>query len=247
MSANNGTAIVTGASRGIGRAIALQLARDGYDICFCYRQNSDLAQEVADRIGELGREVFHQPCDISDYAGVQTFVKACEQRFSNLTVLVNCAGIVKDNPLVLMPEEDWYQVVETNLNGTFHFCRSMAFYFMKRKQGTIVNISSVAGIYGSPSQSNYAATKAGIIGFSKSLAKELARYNIRVNSVAPGFIETDMTAQLDDKRRQNYLKSIPMGEFGTPEDVAHVVSFLVSSKARYLTGQTIQVDGGISI
>jgi 3-oxoacyl-[acyl-carrier protein] reductase len=246
-SEKSGWALVTGASRGIGRAIALQLAGDGYDVGFCYRQNADAAHEVEVAIGQLGRRVFHQPCNVADLTAVQAFVKSCEERLGDLEVLVNCAGIVRDNPLVLMKEEDWRAVVETNLDGVFNFCRSVVFNFMKRKGGVIVNISSVAGVYGSPSQSNYSATKAGIIGFSKALAKELAPYNVRVNVVAPGYIVTDMTANLSEKIKKKSLEAIPLQRFGEPRDVADLVSFLVSDRARYIVGQTIQVDGGISI
>lgn len=247
MADNKGIAIVTGASRGIGLAIALQLAKDGYDIGFCYQKSVDAAERVEREIRHLDRRVFHRVCDVANFEDVQLFVKDCAEYFGDLSVLVNCAGIVRDSPLVLMKEEDWRAVIDTNLSGTFHFCRSVAFYFMKRKQGVIINMSSVAGVHGAPTQSNYAATKAGIIGFSKSLAKELARYNIRVNTVAPGFITTDMTTQLDEKRQKRYLESIPVGHFGEPQDVADLVSFLVSDKARYIIGQTIQVDGGIAL
>lgn len=242
-----GTAIVTGATRGIGWAVALQLAQDGYDIAFCYRQQADRAAELAQAISGYGRRVLHQACDVAQLAEVQMFVKTCEEQLGNLTVLVNSAGIVRDSPLVMMKEQDWHAVVETNLNGTFHICRSVIFPLMKQKRGVIINLSSVAGIYGSPTQTNYAATKAGIIGFSRSLAKEVAPYNIRVNVVAPGFIATDMTAGINEKRRKKYLEAIPLGTFGQPQDVADTVAFLVSERARYITGQTIQVDGGISL
>jgi 3-oxoacyl-[acyl-carrier protein] reductase len=238
---------VTGASRGIGRAIARQLASDGYDIGFCYHQNIQAAQEVEQEISNWGRRVFHQPCDVTDFQAIQTFVRACAEHLGTLEVLVNCAGITRDNPLVLMAKEEWELVVNTNLSGNFHFCRSVVFDFMKRKRGVIVNISSVSGIFGNPTQSNYSAAKAGIIGFSKALAKELAPYSIRVNVVAPGFIRTDMTAGVSPKVQERVLKSIPLGYFGEPQDVADLVSFLVSDRAKYITGQTLQVDGGITL
>ncbi len=174
MTRREGAALITGASRGIGRAIAFQLAADGYDIAFCYRSSREAACAVEAEIAKLGRRVFHEPCDVADFQAVQGFVRACEAQFGTLEVLVNCAGIVRDNPLVLMDEGAWCEVLETNLNGTFNFCRNIVFGFMKQKGGSIINMSSVAGIYGNATQSNYAASKAGIIGFSKALAKELA-------------------------------------------------------------------------
>ncbi|MCI0729729.1 MAG: 3-oxoacyl-[acyl-carrier-protein] reductase [Chloroflexi bacterium] len=247
MSEDRGFALITGASRGIGRAIALHLADDGYDVAFCYRQDLEAARQVEAEALSRGRYVFHQPCDVADFQAVQAFVKACEEHFGTLEVLVNCAGIIRDNPLVLMGKEDWQSVMDTNLSGCFHFCRSAVFGFLKRKRGVIVNISSVSGVYGNPRQSNYSAAKAGIIGFSKSLAKELAPYNIRVNVVAPGYIQTDMTASVSPKVLEKVLQSIPMGRIGEPEDVAELVSFLVSNRAKYITGQTFQVDGGITL
>jgi 3-oxoacyl-[acyl-carrier protein] reductase len=243
---NGAVALVTGASRGIGRAIALQLARDGYNIAFCYQQNVEAAQHVADELIQIGRQVFHQPCDVADFQTVQNFVRSAEEQLGAVEVLVNSAGIVRDNPLVLMDPQTWHAVIDTNLTGTFNFCRSVIFSFMKRKQGAVINLSSVAGVYGNATQSNYSASKAGIIGFSKALAKEVAPYNIRVNVVAPGFITTDMTDRLDSKAREKALAMIPMRRFGEPQDVAELVSFLVSQRARYITGQTLQVDGGIA-
>jgi len=245
MTGNGSLAIVTGASRGIGRAIALQLACDGHDIAFCYRQSAAAAQEVAQKLLDQERRVFHRPCDVTDFQAVKAFVEASEAELGQVGVLINCAGIIRDNPLVLMKEEDWQLVIDTNLNGYFNFCRSVVFGFMKRKQGVIVNISSVSGVHGNPRQSNYSAAKAGIIGFSRALAKELATYNIRVNVVAPGFINTDMTASVTARVRDEALASIPLGRFGEIQDVADAVSFLVSDRAKYITGQVLQVDGGI--
>ncbi len=239
--------IVSGGSRGIGRASALALAEDGFDVAFCYRGDIDAANETEALLSERGAKVYHAPCDVTDAEAVEAFVKAAEGELGQIGALVNSAGIVRDNPMVLMPYEDWHAVIDTNLTGTFHFCRAMAFKFMKRRGGAIVNLSSVAGVHGTPSQTNYSAAKAGINGMSRALAKELAPYGVRVNVVAPGFIETDMTADLTDKVRDKAMTMIPMRRFGAAADVADLVSFLVSDRAGYITGQVVQVDGGIVI
>ncbi|MCE6995137.1 3-oxoacyl-[acyl-carrier-protein] reductase [Saccharothrix sp. S26] len=241
------SAIVTGGSRGIGRATALALADDGFDIAFCYRGGVAAAAETEAALRERGVAVYQAPCDVADAEAVEAFVKAAEEELGEVDALVNSAGIVRDNPMVLMPHADWNAVIDTNLTGTFNFCRTVAFGFMKRRSGAIVNLSSVAGVYGTASQTNYSAAKAGINGMSRALAKELAPYGVRVNVVAPGFIETDMTAELPDKVRDKAKKTIPMRRFGEASDVADLVSFLVSEKAGYITGQVLQVDGGIVI
>ncbi len=240
-------ALVTGATRGIGRAIALSLARDGHDIGYCYAGRRDAADDLEREISALGRRVFHRACDVADPVAVRAFVKDCEEALGPLDALVNNAGIVRDSPLVLMKPDAWDEVVGTNLGGVFNFCHSAVFGFMKRKRGVIVNLSSVAGVTGNAAQSNYAASKAGVIGFSQSLAKELAPFGVRVNVVAPGFITTDMTEGLSEKIRQTALGMIPLRRFGGVEDVAALVSFLISPRASYITGQTVRVDGGMVI
>jgi len=240
-------ALVTGGSRGIGRAIALQLATDGYDVSFCYRQAAEAAMEVEKKILQLGRRVYHQCCDVAVFTAVQEFVQATEENLGAPRVVINSAGIIKDNPLVLMENETWDAVVSTNLDGVFNVCRSTVFNLMKRKRGCIINISSVAGVYGYATQTNYSASKAGVIGFSKALAKELGSLGIRVNVVAPGAIDTEIIKDVDPKMIDKIISSIPLRRIGHAQEVADLVSFLVSDKASYITGQVIQIDGGIVI
>ncbi len=243
----NKMALVSGGSRGIGRGIALRLAEDGYDIAFCSRSGGENAESAREEIEKTGARCYQATCDVADHQAVEAFIKDAERALGPLDVLVNSAGIVRDNPLVIMPVEDWNDVIDTNLNGTFNFSRCAAFGFMKRKAGTIVNVSSVAGVYGNATQTNYSASKAGINMLTKSLSRELGPYGVRVNAVAPGFIETDMTDRLSDSVRKKALGMIPMRQLGTVEQVADLVSFLVSEKSSYITGQVVQVDGGITL
>lgn len=238
-------ALVTGGSRGIGRAIALRLAKDGHDVALCYRSDEAAAREVAEAIRAADRRVFCQPCDVGDLSVARDFVDAAEAELGPLSTVVNCAGIVRDAPLVAMTGEAWREVIATNLDGVFNCCRAAVFGFMKRKRGCIVNVSSISGVYGNATQANYSASKAGVIGFSKALAKELGPYGVRVNVVAPGFIATDMTAAMDIKRLDKLIAQIPLRRIGHAEEVAEFVSFVASDRAAYITGQVLQIDGGL--
>ncbi|GGW13154.1 3-oxoacyl-[acyl-carrier-protein] reductase [Streptomyces capoamus] len=240
-------AVVSGGSRGIGRAVVLRLAQDGYDVGFCYQSSEEAARRLEKDVQELGGKALAVRADVSDGASVRSFVGDVQDALGPIEAAVTSAGITRDNPLLMMPDEDWDAVLQVNLDGVYNVCRSVIFEMMKRKSGSVVNISSVAGVYGNATQSNYAASKAGIIGFSRSLAKEAGRYGIRANVVAPGFIETDMTAGLGDQVRKRALDAIPLRRLGTAEEVADLVSYLVSDRSSYVTGAVFQIDGGITI
>lgn len=239
--------MITGGSRGIGRAIVRLVCEEGAECAFTYSRDRASAESLADEISHMGGKARPFQLDARDFEGATRLIEEVKNDFGKLDILVNNAGITKDKSLMTMSKEDWSDVIDTNLTGVFNTTRACIITFLKQKNGNIVNISSVSGIHPLPGQVNYAAAKAGVIGFTKSLAKEVAPYNIRVNAVAPGFIETEMTAELGDKTREKYLNMIPCGRFGTSDEVARVVLFLLSDESRYITGQTLQLDGGLGI
>jgi len=240
-------ALVTGGSRGIGRAVVQRLAEQGYDVSFAYQSNAAAAEKVRQEASAHQGKVLCHQVDVRDFDAVKAFFAATEEHLGPVDAVVTSAGIVRDNPLVMMSLDDWREVRDVNLDGTYHACRAAIFSMMKRRTGSIVAMSSVVGLRGNATQANYAATKAGIIGLALSLAKEVGRFGIRVNAVAPGFIDTDMTGALSGAVRDRALAQIPMGRMGTADEVGDLVAFLVSDRARYITGQVIGVDGGIVI
>lgn len=241
----NKVALITGATRGIGRQIAITLANSGFDIVVNYRKENTDLEETKKQIEEIGRKCLAVQGDVSNYEECEKFVKEAIEEYGKIDVLVNNAGITKDNLLMRMKKEDFQDVLNVNLVGTFNVTKNVIAYMMKARSGRIINISSVVGIAGNAGQTNYSASKAGIIGFTKSLAKEVASRNILVNAVAPGFIETNMTNVLKDEIKENIAKSIPLKRMGKAEDVANVVKFLASEESSYITGQVINVDGGM--
>ena len=240
-------AVVTGASRGIGRAIACELAKRGIYVVINYAGSKEKAEEVKAEIEADGGEAETVQCNVADFEACQTFLKDVAKQHGHIDILVNNAGITKDGLLMGMSEEDFAKVLDTNLKGTFNCIRHVSRQMLKQKSGRIINMASVVGICGNAGQANYAASKAGVIGLTKSAAKELASRHITVNAIAPGFIQTDMTAVLSDKVKEETAKMIPMGSFGEPEDIAKAVAFLASEDARYITGQVLCVDGGMAV
>ena len=240
-------ALVTGASRGIGRAIALKLAAEGAAVVINYHGSMEKAKEVKAEIESDGGIAEIMQCNVADYQATEAMIRKVTDDFGRLDILVNNAGITRDGLLMKMSEEDYDTVLDTNLKGTFHCIRFAARQMLRQRGGRIINLSSVSGILGNAGQANYSASKAGVIGLTKSAARELASRGITVNAVAPGFIETEMTAVLTEKVRESAVVQIPMGAFGTAEDVAEAVAFLASDSARYITGQTIHVDGGMAM
>ena len=241
------TAVVTGGSRGIGRAVCLELAAGGANVVLCYAGNEAAAQETAQAVEAMGAKALVVRCDVSDAVQVDALVKSAVEAFGRIDILVNNAGITRDNLLMRMSEADFDAVVAANLKGAFLCMKAASRLMLKQRYGRIVNLSSVVGLRGNAGQVNYAASKAGVIGMTKSLAKELASRGVTVNAVAPGFIETDMTAALSEAARSAAQGSIPMGRLGGPEDVARAVGFLASDDAAYVTGQVLAVDGGMAM
>ena len=238
-------ALVTGGTRGIGKQIALTLAKNGYDIAINYRTENEELKNLKEQIEKEHVKCLTVKGDVSNFEDCENFVKETVDNLGSIDVLVNNAGITKDMLIMRMKKEDFEQVIDVNLVGTFNVTKNVIPYMMKARSGNIVNISSVVGISGNAGQTNYSASKAGIIGFTKSLAKEVASRNIRVNAVAPGFIETSMTDSLKDEIKEEIAKNIPLKRMGKPEDVANVVKFLVSEDSSYITGQVINIDGGM--
>jgi 3-oxoacyl-[acyl-carrier protein] reductase len=242
MSFQNKVAIVTGGSRGIGRAIVQALAREGAKVVFTYAQNKALADQIAN-----GDTIVGFQTDATSFDQAKELVRQVKERFGQIDILVNNAGVTRDKLVALMSEKDWDDVIDTNLKGAFNLTKPVVGQMIRRKCGTILNITSISGVVGMPGQANYSSSKAGMIGLTKALAKELAKANITVNALALGFVETDMTGALNTEYRTKILEQIPLGRFSKPEEMAEVALFLLSEKASYITGQVIQADGGLAI
>ena len=240
-------AVVTGGSRGIGRAIALRLAQEGAAVVINYNGSKERAQEVKTEIESAGGTAQIMQCDVADAASCDEMFQTIIKEFGRIDILVNNAGITRDGLLMRMSEEDFDRVLDTNLKGTFHMIRFVSRYMLKQKKGRIVNMASVVGVSGNAGQANYAASKAGIIGLTKTVARELASRGITVNAVAPGFVHTEMTEVLSSQVKEVAVAQIPLGRFGETQDIANTVAFLASEKADYITGQVICVDGGMAM
>lgn len=240
-------ALVTGAARGIGRAIALALAADGATVVVNYNGSAERAEQVVEEIRALGADAVSYQCNVADNAAVDAMIKEVIKTYGRLDILVNNAGITRDNLIMKMSEEDFDAVINANLKGCFNTIKAVSRQMLKQRAGRIINISSVSGILGNAGQANYAASKAGIIGLTKTMARELASRGITVNAIAPGFVDTDMTQALSDSVKEAATAQIPLGRFGRPEDIANMAAYLASEKASYITGQIISVDGGMAI
>ncbi|SGS17288.1 3-oxoacyl-[acyl-carrier protein] reductase [Staphylococcus aureus] len=239
------SALVTGASRGIGRSIALQLAEEGFNVAVNYAGSKEKAEAVVEEIKAKGVDSFAIQANVADADEVKAMIKEVVSQFGSLDVLVNNAGITRDNLLMRMKEQEWDDVIDTNLKGVFNCIQKATPQMLRQRSGAIINLSSVVGAVGNPGQANYVATKAGVIGLTKSAARELASRGITVNAVAPGFIVSDMTDVLSDELKEQMLTQIPLARFGQDTDIANTVAFLASDKAKYITGQTIHVNGGM--
>jgi 3-oxoacyl-[acyl-carrier protein] reductase len=239
-------AIVTGGSRGIGRAIAKTLAREGCSIAITYKSSSAQAQELVSEILNMNSKAVAIQADSAKFEDAQRVVDEVLKNFGKIDILINNAGITRDNLLLRMSEQDWDEVIETNLKGVFNFTKAVIKHMISQRSGKIINIASVVGLIGNPGQANYAASKAGIIGFTKALAKEVASRNIQVNVVAPGYVETEMTEKLSEEQKKRLFELIPAKRIAKPEEIAYVVKFLASPEADYITGQVIVVDGGLT-
>ncbi|MFG0089210.1 3-oxoacyl-[acyl-carrier-protein] reductase [Staphylococcus aureus] len=239
------SALVTGASRGIGRSIALQLAEEGFNVAVNYAGSKEKAEAVVEEIKAKGVDSFAIQANVADADEVKAMIKEVVSQFGSLDVLVNNAGITRDNLLMRMKEQEWDDVIDTNLKGVFNCIQKATPQMLRQRSGAIINLSSVVGAVGNPGQANYVATKAGVIGLTKSAARELASRGITVNAVAPGFIVSDMTDTLSDELKEQMLTQIPLARFGQDTDIANTVAFLASDKAKYITGQTIHVNGGM--
>lgn len=245
MSLEGKIALVTGGARGIGRAISLELAHSGADVAINYGGSEAAAKELATEIKQLGRKALIVQANVADSEAVQDMVKQVVEHFGRLDILVNNAGITRDNLVMRMKDEEWDEVINVNLKGVYNCIKAVTRTMMKQRFGRIINISSVVGVLGNAGQANYVAAKAGVIGLTKTMARELCTRGITVNAVAPGFIETDMTAKLSEDVQDGILSQVPLARLGRPEEVAKVVRFLSSEDAAYMTGQTLHVDGGM--
>ena len=240
-------AVITGASRGIGKCIATKFAKEGANVVINYRNNEEEALKVKQELEDLGSQVLVVKADVSELEQAENLIKEAKKEFGKVDILVNNAGITKDNLIIRMKEEDFDSVIKTNLKGAFNCLKAVTPIMLKQKYGKIVNMSSVVGVVGNPGQVNYCASKAGLIGMTKSLAKEIGSRNITVNAIAPGFIDTDMTKILSDDQKKKILSQIPLNKFGNVGDIANVALFLASENSNYITGQVIHVDGGMAM
>ncbi|MHC4307520.1 MAG: 3-oxoacyl-[acyl-carrier-protein] reductase [Planctomycetota bacterium] len=244
---SNKTAIVTGGTRGIGKAIVLELAKSGCNVAFNYSKSDDLANELVKEIEGLGVKAMAKKADVSDFESAKDMVKEVKDEFGQIDILVNNAGITRDKLLALMKEDDWDDVININLKSVYNFSKAVIMTMIKQKNGKILNITSVSGIAGVAGQVNYSASKAGMIGFTKALAKEVGKAKINVNSIACGFIETDMTSELPEEYKQKMIDMTALKRFGTTDDVAKTAKFLLSDDAKYITGQVLSIDGGLAL